>query len=126
MSSDPKVKEEISPSAPLNLQNDNTNQMPDQVIKISATYNQNIAMVNTTPLENLQLNSEVITCPKCGYVGNSIVITQCSCANCCCCCWGGLVIWICFQLCRNKALSCKDADHTCPKCGTFLAHYQAC
>ena len=62
MSSDPKVKEEISPSAPLNLQNDNTNQMPDQVIKISATYNQNIAMVNTTPLENLQLNSEVITC----------------------------------------------------------------
>ncbi len=116
--------QQTSPSHPINVPNEKENQMQAINVKISTTNNQNMA--NAFSLANLKLDPELVTCPNCGFVGNSIVTTKCSWSNCCCCCWCGLVFWICFQLCRNKALSCKDADHRCSKCGTLLAHYEAC
>ena len=103
-----------------------TNQNIDEKVKISLTNNQNFSGANAVALCNLKLYSELINCPNCNYVGNSMVTTKCNCSNFCCCCCFGPIFWICFQLCRNKALSCKDADHRCPKCGTLLAHYEAC
>ena len=116
--------QQTSPSHPINVPNEKENQMQAINVKISTTNNQNMA--NAFSLANLKLDPELVTCPNCGFVGNSIVTTKCNWSNCCCCCWCGVVFWICFQLCRNKALSCRDADHRCSKCGTLLAHYEAC
>ena len=106
--------------------NEKENQMQAQIVKISTTNNQNFSLANALSLANLKLDSELVTCPNCGFVGKSIVTTKCSWSNCCCCWCTCLVFWICFQLCRNKALCCRDADHRCSKCGTLLAHYEAC
>lgn len=116
--------QQISPTAPLNLQNNNQNQTEN--VKISTTNNQIHSIGNAVFLSNLKVRSEFVTCPNCHFVGNTMVTTKCNCSNFCCCCWTGLIFWICFQLLRNKALSCSDADHRCPKCGTLLAHYEAC
>ena len=120
--------QQISPTVPLNFQNNNQNSNQNQTgnVQISATNNQFHSGGNAAALSNLKVNSELVTCPNCNYVGNTMVTTKCNCGNLCCCWCTCLVFWICFQLCRGKALSCRDADHRCPRCGTLLAHYEAC
>ena len=67
-----------------------------------------------------------VTCPYCGKAGMTRVDTRCNWGNCCCCWLTGCIPWCCFQCCRDKALSCKDADHFCSSCGKQIASYTAC
>ena len=83
-------------------------------------------MGDPVALSKLKLSSELVTCTNCHSNVITMVNTKFSCINFCCCCCTCLIFWVCFQLCRNKALICQDADHICPKCGTLIAHYEAC
>jgi hypothetical protein len=65
-------------------------------------------------------------CGRCNTTVLSRVETNCSCANLCCCVCFGPVLWMCFQCCRGKTISCSNAVHYCPTCSTSLGFYEAC
>ena len=65
-------------------------------------------------------------CPFCKGQIKTEINRKCnwySCALCYCC---GILPWIAFQCCRNKALNCVDAEHFCPNCGNKIVEYTSC
>ena len=67
-----------------------------------------------------------LQCPFCQNTVTTNVATSCNCCACCLCCWTGFIIYACIQCCRNKDICCRDAVHTCPRCGNTLGTYTAC
>ena len=66
------ISQQVSPNAPLTNQNENQIQQ----VGIAATNNQNFSGANASALSSLKSKSEVVTCPNCGFVGNSMVTTK--------------------------------------------------
>lgn len=68
----------------------------------------------------------VATCPNC----RSNAITQVelifSWSNYACYFYCTPLIWILYQSCRNKDISCNNSKHYCGSCGAMLATYHAC
>jgi hypothetical protein len=103
------------------------NQMPNQLL--TGQLHTVMVVHNQLPIPDplsVKLSSVTLYCGKCNTTVNSRVETQCSCANLCCYCWFSPVIWICFQCCRNKEISCNNATHYCPNCATPIGQYEAC
>jgi hypothetical protein len=106
----------------------------------NAPDRQNYQQGNNNPnnppnVVNNQLDFEVKTsiylsrpmlCHFCNTTVNTNVKKKCSCANICCCLWFGPLIWVCFQCCRKKQISCNDITHECPKCNQPLIFQEAC
>jgi hypothetical protein len=108
----------------------NNNMQPNNHIAMGGGQPQTVMVVHnqvpvTSPL-NVKLLSLALFCGRCNMTVNSRVEKQCSCANLCCCCWFTPIIWLCFQCCRNKEISCNNATHYCPNCSTPIGQYEAC
>ena len=97
--------------------------------------NNNIHQVNPPQIMNNQVINPIklspyvpvpFNCSTCNTTVNTKVTTKCSCANICCCVWFGPLIWVCFQCCRKKQISCNDIYHTCPKCNGTLMLHESC
>jgi hypothetical protein len=74
----------------------------------------------------IQIDPVPLFCGRCNNTVLSRVETNCSYSNCCCCLCTGPVLWLCFQCCRGKAVSCNNAKHFCPSCSAMIGQYEAC
>ncbi len=83
-------------------------------------------VVNQVALPQLKTSPVTVCCPYCKQTVTTIVETQFNCAICCLCLMTGLFVWMCFQCCRDKDLSCNDATHRCPSCQAMIGSYSAC
>ena len=89
------------------------NQMAQpKVIYVDATNFKTIPCITKCPF----CNKEIIT-------QTNTKVNWYSCAFCYC---FGLIPWIIFQCCRNKAVNCLDAEHYCPNCGNKIVEYNSC
>ena len=83
-------------------------------------------VVNQVALPQLKTSPITVCCPYCKQTVTTIVETKFNCANCCLCLYAGLFVWMCIQCCREKDISCNDANHRCPSCQGLIGSYSAC
>ena len=79
-------------------------------------FSQTFEFDKNTPEEIINTTDKIIT-------QTNTKVNWYSCAFCYC---FGLIPWIIFQCCRNKAVNCLDADHYCPNCGNKIVEYNSC
>ena len=84
---------------------------------------------------NNQINTDIklspyvpipLLCSYCNTTVNTDVKKNCSYSNICCCILFTPLIWVCFQCCRKKPISCNNIYHHCPKCNQVLFSQKAC
>ena len=85
---------------------------------------QNVIVVND--MTNFKTNPIIATCPSCRTNGLTNVDLIFSWANYACYMYTTPLIWIIYQSCRGKDISCNNSKHYCTGCGTILAYYNAC
>ena len=89
----------------------------NQMIKPQTMY-VDITNIKTDPCQ--------IVCPYCKNQIKTRVVKDCNWYSVCLCYCYGFLTWTIFQCCRNKAYSCFDAEHFCPRCGNKIAEYSSC
>lgn len=89
---------------------------------LSNNQNQQLAYI----AKELKSSPKLVTCPYCHQLGTTMVKSEFSWASCCLCYWGGLIIWLIVQLCREKDINCTDAQHSCASCGNLIHRYESC
>ena len=95
-----------------------------QPIVATNQVNPNVVLIRNP--QDFRCSPIVCICPNCKNTVTTIVTTNFNCLNCLCCLWFDLVLWIIFQLIRNKDVSCNDATHVCPHCQFVIFNYSAC
>jgi hypothetical protein len=85
---------------------------------------------NPSEIENLQAalksSTQFVYCPYCKNQAFTKIETKCSVPNILCSVVTAVILWVPFQLCRSKDLSCNNAIHYCNRCNNVLANYRAC
>lgn len=100
----------------------NTNVTP---IIINNQGQGNNVIIRNDPFK-FKTESVLATCPSCKVSSNTNVITNFSFGNYMCYWCFGPLIWIIYQVSRNKDINCCDATHHCSGCGSFIANYESC
>lgn len=90
----------------------------------------NQSIPNPSELENLRAalktESKFVYCPYCKNQGFTKIEKNCSVSNIVCSVLTVLILWVPFQYCRGKDVSCSNAKHYCNRCNNELANYSAC
>ena len=81
--------------------------------------------VSSSP-PNLKSNPQMITCPHCGHVGLTRTVNNFNIPNFICCWLTSPILWVLFQVLREKDISCVDAVHYCERCNAAIGTYSAC
>ena len=107
---------------------------PGQPIKIQEkNKSQDIIVNQVKPIivDKLDYNTKLGTapmfmiCPKCKAPIITNVETSFNMLNFICCFCNLGILWSCWQICKDKELSCNDAIHTCPNCGKEVDKYES-
>ena len=92
------------------------------VINVPTTINQ----IAPTKYYKFETSPIVIICPFCHQTVTTTTECEFSCGSCCLCLFGGLLLYVCIQLCRGKSLLCENVTHKCPNCGRVVGVYNSC
>jgi len=103
-----------------------TNQIPISILNNqSESIKTNIYVVDS--LNKFDINQTMTNCPYCK--GSNIITDihkKVSIANLSLCCIFGPLVYIAFQMIRQKRLSCMDVTHSCPLCKSEIYKYYSC
>jgi hypothetical protein len=120
---DPKAGEYLPPTE---IQNGSTPLIQNSIPAVA----KNQIIPNPSEIENLQAalksSTKFVYCPYCKNQAFTKIEKSCSVSNIICCAVTVLILWVPFQLCRSKDLSCNNAIHYCNRCNNVLANYRAC
>ena len=107
-------------------QRPNNNINPVSTPIIVNNQSPDIRMVIVNNAGNFKTSSITATCPTCKLTAPTKVTTTLSCSNLLCYICFDPLIWIIYQLVRQKDINCCDATHNCPSCGGYVASYNSC
>lgn len=104
-----------------------TNQVPTSILNNQQHPNTKTNIYVIDSINKFDVNPTMTTCP---YCKESNVITQINkklnIPNLSFCCLFGPLVYIGFQLIREKRLSFMDVTHSCPVCKSQISKYYAC
>ena len=75
--------------------------------------------------QQFKSNPTIITCPFCKNTVSTIVENNFNAGSCILCLFTGILCWVIILSCMGKDLTCCDATHKCPNCGSILGKYTA-
>ena len=104
-----------------NTQNELNVSQPQGIISNQQTPQTVVSVTTTFGTQPVSMN-----CTFCKQPITTKVNRSCSIGSvllCICTCF---IFWVCIQCCRNKEITCCNAEHTCPNCGKTLGYYENC
>lgn len=104
-----------------------TNQVPASILNNQSYPNIQTNIYVIDSINKFDVNPTMTNCP---YCKGSNIITQVdkkvNLPNLSFCCLFGPLVYIGFQLIRDKRLSFMDVTHSCPVCKSQISKYYAC